>query len=157
MQVFATSKNPYHAAIRLWKGNKKRALKMITETQQILACCQYHFTGNVTMLKIDGKPYSTPKSRLNHPCVKWSYSDIKNTRWLIDHLKHLYSFYSGNKFINVEYNLHVLNESIRALDMDYFTTIDFLNFAKADDKNLDFTHMEDTFKAYDLFLKAQGA
>ncbi|NRA93208.1 MAG: hypothetical protein HRU26_11090 [Psychroserpens sp.] len=158
MQIFVTSKNPYHAALRLFKGNKKRALKMITETQQILACCQAHFNNNkVTMLKVNGAPYSTPKSRMNHPVVKWAYSNIKNTRWLIDHLNHLYSFYTGEKFINVEYNIHVLNESIESFDLDYFTDIEFLNFAKANDKNLDFTHIANTCKAYDLFLKQQGA
>ena len=152
MQVFVTDKNPVTSARRLW-NNTNRACKMITETQQILACCQNHFFGKVTILKKDGTPFKTPKSRINHPCVKWACSSKSNVSWLIYHLDALMTFYEGEGFQNVDSNISVLLSQ----DWSYNEPLQFLNFAKADAKGLDFTHVENVFDAYDQFLKQQGA
>ena len=109
MQIFVTNNNPYTCALRLW-DNPVRARKMITETQQILACCQKHFYGEVTILKVDGKPYSTPKSRMNHPVIKWACESKANMRWLRVHLLELWLRYKGDKFTNVVPNCKIIDE-----------------------------------------------
>ena len=153
MQIFVTSESAKESAERLWK-NPTRARKMITETQQILACCQEHFLGKVTLQKVDGTAFKTPKSRMHHPCVKWACQSSDNVSWLIDHLWWLLYGYEGTGFQNVPDNIMHMCK-----DFDFWTDDPdpFLNFAKASDKGLDFTHIENVFEAYDLFLKAQNA
>lgn len=158
MQIFVTDPNPITSARRLW-NNTNRAIKMITETQQILACCQLHFHGEVTILKKDGTPFKTPKSRINHPCVKWACEDTRNAFWLICHLDGLLTFYEGEKFTNAKNNVNLLIGQ-KWLTMQQLVDSrpdNYLNFAKADAKGLDYTHIKSPFVAYDKFLAAQGA
>ena len=155
MQIFVTHPNPVDSAIRLY-NHQPRALKMITETQQILACYQEYHQHPTRILKLDGKPYSTPKSRMNHPVVKWVCKSHENYKWLVKHLDALYTLYDGSGFKNVPDNLEILFNTFTPENFNHLS-IQFLNFAKADSKKLDFTHMSDTFEAYDQFLKAQGA
>jgi hypothetical protein len=128
---------------------------MITESQQILACAQKDQFGKVSMLKVDGEPFKTPESRMNHPVVKWACISVHNMKFLSLYLQSLLDKYEGDKFKNVPVNLDILNKQL--VTGIYYRHSPFLNFAKADDKDLDFTHIENVFEAYDLFLKAQGA
>jgi hypothetical protein len=129
---------------------------MITEYQQILACCQKHLFGEVTIYKVNGEPFSTPLSRMNHPVVKWARANKDNFSWLVMCLFWLYGEQHGksNGFRNVPKNVDVLLDQAHCVD---YNELEFINFAKASDKGLDFTHIECTFEAYDKFLKAQGA
>lgn len=154
MQIFVTDPSPKVSAQRLY-NNPKRALKMITEMQQILACAQVHFGCTEIIKKADGTPFKTPKSRMNHPVVKWVCENMKHVSWLISHLFWLYAYYKGRKFKNVYSNTYLLYGQIPTYLGGY--EIKFLNFAKADSKGLDFTHIPNVFEAYDQFLKAQGA
>jgi hypothetical protein len=161
MQIFVTNDSPVDSAIRLWQV-PVRARKMITETQQILACCQKHFFGEVTILKVDGNPYSTPLSRMNHPVVKWACEDLANMRWLRLHLIELWVHYEGKKFVNVVPNCKIIDEQLPRRKESYegwFWELHtpFLNFAKNDDKELDFRYIDDVFEAYNQFLLVQGA
>ena len=153
MQIFVTDKCPTKSALRLW-NSPNRARKMITEYQQILACCQHEFNGKVTIKKVDGTPFKTPKSRMNHPVIIWARKSKNNMKWVAETLESLYLSYEGNGFVNVEDNIDILNEELLFVDM---TTDNFCNFAKSSDKGLDFTNLDDTIEAYDKFLKAQGA
>ena len=154
MQLFITDHDPHRCSDRLY-NNKTRAHKMITETQQILACAQMHFMKKVTIKKVDGKPYATPLSRMNHPVIQWVCKDERHASWVLEHLYHLRNAYEGTAFKNVWDNFLELSKYSPFIQ-DY-SGIEFFNFAKADDKGLNFTHIEDTFEAYDLFLEAQGA
>ena len=154
MQIFVTSECPAECADRLWR-NPKRAMKMITETQQILACAQKALFGDVTLLKVDGTPFKTPKSRMNHPVVKWASECTDHMYWLTRHLLFLYSKYQGSSFVNVLDNINrllVVFDPSPIID----SVLDYCNFAKADAKGLDFTNLDNVFEAYDKFLSAQG-
>lgn len=153
MQVFAVSPCPEESAKRLWV-NGNRARKMITETQQILACCQQQFLGKVTIKKTNGEPFKTPLSRMNHPVVIWARSDTKHASWITDHLFCLRRGYEGDAFANVYDNYIELLKYSQFIEE--LRGIKFYNFAKASDKGLDFRHVTDVHEAYDKFLKAQG-
>ena len=158
MQIFVTSPSPADSANRLWQ-QPNRARKMITETMQILACCQQSLFGGVTITKADGTPYKTPKSRMNHPVVIWARSSVQNTAWLLTHCYALYKRYSGKAFTNIMPNIKLLTEQLvqsGCSDLS-FDNMQFCNFAKADDKGLDFRHIDDVHEAYNQFLLAQNA
>lgn len=153
MQIFVTHPDPIDSAIRLY-NEPKRALKMITETQQILACVQEYQNHNQRITTKDGNPYTTPKSRMNHPVVIWAVQKPEHAAWLVRHLEALHMLYDGEGFRNVPKNITTLWSAFNNLPLDNIT---FLNFAKNDAKKLDFTHIDNVFEAYDFFLKAQGA
>ena len=153
MQIFVTSRDPKLSALRLY-SQTNRALKMITETQQILAAVIDVHGWEHKLLKVDGKPYKSPKSRINHPVVVWARGRDSHMSWLIDHLEALYVLYDGDKFKNVQKNIDILRQFYYA---EYSSEdITFLNFAKADDKGLDFRHIDNVFEAYDQFLEIQS-
>lgn len=156
MQIFVTDKCPKKSAERL-QINKTRANKMITESQQILACCQKRILGYVSIKKADGSLYSTPISRMNHPVVKWASSGYPEMTWLVMHLDSLLNYYKGDGFKNVRQNIDIMMVDIMSSGEDSYFPKSFLNFAKADSKGLDFTAEPCVFTAYDKFLKAQGA
>jgi hypothetical protein len=156
MQIFVTDPCPKRSAQRLWK-DPVRGRKMLTETQQILACACSQLTIYVDLRKSNGEKYKTPKSRINHPVIKWASQSRVHVSWLIDHLYELYRLYQcdgGGAFLNVNDNLLKLYEVRASYDPH---KIQFLNFAKADAKGLDFTEDTNVFRAYDNFLRAQGA
>ena len=160
MQVFVTDPCPQKSATRLW-NNPKRAIKMITESQQILAACQQVVYGKVTIFNKSDEPFATPLSRINHPVIKWASSSKSNMKWILMHLINLgweyRKRYQGrDTFKNLESNIEVLKEQLYG-DHYIELTENFFNFAKAADKNLDFRYIENVFEAYDEFLKAQGA
>ena len=152
MQIFVTDANPAIAAARLWQ-NPKRAIKMITESCQIIACGQQHF-GLTLVTKKDGSPFATLQSRMNHPVIQWAREDKRHLGWVVRHLFALSSHYQGQGFQWLPQNLSLLKQ--QGLDQlappDYYC-----NFAKADAKQLDFRHMSNVFVAYDAFLKAQNS
>ena len=158
MQIFVTHKNPLEAAQHLWKVSPIRARKMITETQQILACVQKHFKVFPYIKKSNGEQFKTPLSRMNHPIVKWSYLEMVNTIWLIDYLYWLFSKYEGSGFKNVLNNIDLLESQFTPEGFNFpwkENDIEFLNFAKCKSKNLDFTHEKDVFTAYKKYLDIQ--
>lgn len=154
MQIFVTSPDPIDSALRLYKQTN-RALKMITETQQILAAVIDFYGWESKLLKVNGEPYKSPKSRINHPVVLWARGRAEHTSWLIDHLEALYILYDGDKFKNVQKNIDILRQFYYATYQS--EDISFLNFAKADDKGLDFRSVDNVFEAYDKFLEVQNA
>ena len=98
---------------------------------------------------------SRPKSRMNHPCVLWARKSAKNQKWLLEACRELYHQYreSGGQAFkwvvpNIERIDYFLFEEIPAAS-------EFLNFAKSDAKNLDFTNITDPVLAYNTYLKEQ--
>lgn len=150
MQIFATNKCPIESAKFLWKS-PIRARKMITETQQILACCEFHLYGRTNLTKVTGEIYATPKSRINHPVVIWARSDERNASWVLRHLCALYELYEGDAFQNVMDN--IINKCSIPINLPEPTN--FCNFAKADAKQLDYRHITDVHEAYREFLNIQ--
>jgi molybdopterin-guanine dinucleotide biosynthesis protein A len=131
---------------------------MITESMQILACCQKSLFKAVSITKVNGEHYKTLKSRMNHPVVIWARSDIKHMSWLLAHCTSLYEAYTsrgGRAFKNIPANISTLRLQVDGVDHSDITS--FFNFAKSDEKDLYFRHIRDVFEAYNQFLKAQGA
>lgn len=160
MQLIVTSPFPKTCAERLWQ-NVSRAKGALTETQQLLAYYQLHFHKKVTILTIDGEPYATPKTFGGHPLVKWVCQRQSNGKWLMYYLFELYKGYIArfpdNKgYANIPNNLKTLNAELQGIELPDPYTIKFLNHAKCNLKGLDFTNEPNVFKAYDLFLRAQG-
>lgn len=150
MQIHVTDPSPAKCATFLWQ-NPVRARKMITETQQMLACAQVHFGYANRIRTIEGKPYKTPKHIMNHPCTKWVCYSRANAYWTVRYLIQLLERYKGKKFKNVLDNTIILT-------FQFLTSNDpeaFLNLAKSKEKNLDFTDEPNVFKAYKLYLQAQ--
>lgn len=153
MQIFVTDKDPKKSAMNLWR-NPTRARKMITESMQIMACALQHYKCTQQTKKEDGEPYATPKSRTNHPVVKWVCEDKANLSWLYLHCSELYSEYKKRKgiaFKNIPQNLEIISNF---LGNDNYYQVKFINFAKCKSKNLDFTHLP-VFEAYNKYLKSQ--
>lgn len=153
MQIFVTDKDPKKSAMNLWR-NPTRARKMITESMQIMACTLLHYKCAQQIKKADGELYATPKSRMNHPVVKWVCEDKANLNWLCRHCSVLYAEYkkqNGLAFANIPQNLEIINNF---LCNDNYYQVKFLNFAKCESKNLDFTHLP-VCEAYTKYLELQ--
>lgn len=118
---------------------------MIVESQQILACCEKHLFGEVSILKSTNELFKTPKSRMNHPVVLWARLSKSHMRWLLLHLTALYREYNGIEHINVKRNCDKL---LAKLGLANTGPSYFLNFAKNTEQGLDFTHIKDVFTAY---------
>jgi hypothetical protein len=155
MQIFVTSKDPSECANRLWQV-PQRARGMITETMQIIAHAQNHLFGTEDILRKDGTPYILQKSRMNHPVVKWARENLINYRWTCWYMMCLFKGYKGKGYRSILKNIDE-NIPVEVWGLPCPTPQRFCNFAKADSKELNFTHVECTFEAYDQFLKAQGA
>jgi hypothetical protein len=152
MQIFVTDKDPKKSSINLW-SNPIRARKMITESMQIMACALEYYKCTQQLKKTNGEPYATPKSRMNHPVVKWVCEDKVHLTWLCLHCSALYAEYKrrkGNAFANIPKNLEIV---YGFAGNDYYQ-INFLNFAKCKSKNLDFTCFP-VCEAYIKYLKLQ--
>lgn len=152
MQIFATHSCPIDSANYLYK-NPLRARKMITESIQILSCvCQKHEME--IPLKLNGEPFKTPKSRINHPVVLWATEDLSHAKWLLTHVNRLYEIYislGGEKFVWVPDVISLMESNLSHITV---TPSYFCNFAKANSKGLDFRHLP-VHKAYLEFLNAQ--
>lgn len=160
MQIFITDPDPRKSADYLW-SNPNRARKMITESMQIMACALEHFGCEEQLKKANGESYSTPKSRMNHPVVKWAYKDKSNLLWLCIHCTQLYLEYSkrgGKAFKNIPDNINIIHNNFKGKLFDIMKGegIEFLNFAKCKSKDLDFTSLL-VFDAYQKYLEAQDA
>jgi hypothetical protein len=156
MQIFVTDPCPKRSAQRLWK-NPTRARNMIRETSQLLAYACYNMGINLDLKTSEGYPYKMPQSRLNNKITLWVSENKTHLSWVIDHLYELYSHYvanGGGSFLHINDNLIKLYQVHVSYDVH---KIKFLNFAKADSKKLNYTSDPSVFRAYDLFLKAQGA
>lgn len=158
MQIFVTNPNPKKSADYLWT-NPNRARKMITESMQILACALEYFGYQEQIKKANGDPYATPKSRMNHPVVKWVCEDKNHVLWLCIHCTQLYLEYSkkgGRAFKNIPNNIDIIHNNFkgRLFEIIEGKNINFLNFAKCKSKDLDFTNLP-VFEAYRQYLEAQ--
>jgi len=152
MNIFVVSNDPQLCADRL-QLYKRRANKMITETQQLLAFAQVSLDLYPRIRTVGGDFYKVEGNHKNRPCTLWAGKDIKNFTWLVYHLQALHLHYQGDKFQNVRSNLEILFNQCVQLDIN----LEFVNCAKSDEKNLCFTHIQNVHEAYDLYLKAQGA
>lgn len=92
--------------------------------------------------------------QMHHPVVKWVCEDKANLNWLYRHCSALYTEYkrqNGLAFTNIPQNLEIINNFICN---DNYYQISFINFAKCESKDLDFTHLP-VFEAYTKYLKLQ--
>jgi hypothetical protein len=141
MNIFFTSECPIECAKFL---DDKRALKMVLETAQMLS----------TALRVhgyegDGIYKMTHK---NHPSSVWARETRENFQWLLRHFKALsdeYTFRYGK-----------VHKSSRLLDVfkDHEFMIPegsltpFANCAANKSVGVDFKHIKDVTKAYQLYL-----
>ena len=155
MQLHVTSPIPKFCAERIMQ-NTVRGRKMITETQQIIACAQAKFGHQELIKTATGELYKTPAWIMNHPVTKWASQDQQHLFWCVRYLYWLHRLYQGDAFQNVSQNIDIVLSQIPKPKQS-IKDIVFLNFAKSKQKNLDFTYIENVFEAYDNFLKAQNS
>lgn len=144
MNIFATSKNPCVSANFL---DTKRQIKMILESAQIMS----------SALRLNGcediRLYKLTHSK--HPCVKWAGASRSNFKWLLKHFKCLHAIYkykyrrthkSYERLKGIEELIHFIPEG---------KLTEFAKCVRAQKYHLDFNYVQDTNKAYRMYLKAK--
>lgn len=141
MNIFATSHCPIESAKFL---DDKRCNKMVLETAQLLS----------TALRVRGYAGSDVYkiAHLNHPSNKWARTTRGNFLWLLEHFKALFAehtrrtgkIHKSSLLLSAfESNIHLIPEG---------DLMPFSNNARNLDKGVDYTHIEDTTVAYQLYL-----
>lgn len=130
----------------------RRLIKMITENFQMLAAALHrHGLTEYLPFNKQGKPYGN--SHPFHPSTLWSGDSRSNFLWLIDYSEALYNRYKrsgGKAFTHVPDNLQRVREGALKLPEKGLTP--FVNCARSKDLGLDFTHVEDVFEAYKMYM-----
>jgi hypothetical protein len=139
MNIFVTSNCPVESARFL---DNVRRNKMLLESCQLLATAVNENGGKA--------PYKT--SHLNHPVSIWTRTSRANYQWLVDHAEELSNLYTEKtgKIHKCKAVLDVLRT------MDYLIPdgelTPFKNCARNKEKGVDFSHVNDTIEAYQLYL-----
>ena len=141
MNIFATSNCPIESAKFL---DDKRCQKMVLESAQLLS----------TALRVNGyKSDDVYKiAHLNHPSSRWTRATQGNYKWLLEHFRALCNEYNrrtgkthaSSKLLPIfEANVGLIPEGEK---------MPFSNNARNLTKGVDFTHISDTIKAYQMYL-----
>jgi hypothetical protein len=144
MNIFATSECPIESAKFL---DTKRVIKMCLESAQLLS----------TALRVNGYKGSDIYriAHLNHPSNVWTRTTQGNYKWLLEHFQALCNEYNkrtgkihaSSKLLPIfESNIHLIPEGKQ---------MPFSNNARNLTKGVDFTHVEDTKIAYQLYLSSR--
>lgn len=149
MNIFALDECPYEAAAQLngSKYDKKRMVKMVTETAQILS----------TALWLNG--YSSTSlyrpTHRNHPVVAWAAATRGNFDWLCAYWLALIAEYTydyrrrhkaSNLYREILQHRHYLPEGPRQA---------FVNCARNKEWGVDYTWVSDVHQAYQFYLMAR--
>jgi len=163
MNLYITSKCPIESAKNL---DDKSVLKMLLDSSQIMSTVimknskeEFNLVNytNIKDKKLKVKYYfhtlNIPSpSRKDHPCVKWSENTHSNYGWVCRYFYKLCDEYRTRYGINHElFNLrkYFLSGSniIKAGPLTHF-----VNCAGNSDLNIDYRDLNDTIKAYKLYL-----
>jgi len=140
MNIFVTSTNPAECAHYL---DDKRVVKMVLESTQLL-CTAINEHGGTS-------PYrSTHK---NHPCSVWVRENYSNWKWLWEHAMALAWEYSTR--YNKIHKCQAILEALLPFGLHWIPSgelTSFPNCARNKSLNLDYTHVENTQIAYQLYL-----
>ena len=129
MNIQATHEHPYNSAVAL---DDKRLIKMILESAQMYCTV----TGDTT--------YRPTHS--NHPVTKWAQHNLS---WLIQWHQAL----AGEYFHRFKKTHKSFTDVGQYMTSPPGVTVDFCNAARG--KDLDFTHIKDTHKAYRFYMRAR--
>ena len=139
MNIFATSTNPYEAAVTQLD---KHVVKMATESLQMISTV-------MDWLGIEA-PYKPVM--LNHPCTIWARNTSTNFAWLVIHAHALCEEYSRryHKTHSVETNLNLYRDNIleaceKLQQMRHSSPLTPFAIAMADEYRLDKREHENGF------------
>lgn len=155
MQIWFLDPSPIKSAEILYKKSPQRARKFVIEFMQAVAMlCEKHDLP--LPIKKDGTPYKTKlASRFPKPLMEWLDINWRSLAWCCDMVLHL-SFLTGSTIYAQNWcYTKPLIEKIVKLKGDNVKFTPLPNYAKSKAKGLDFTHIKDTCKAYNLYLDAQ--
>lgn len=140
MNIFASDSCPIKSAILL---DNKRLVKMVLESAQLL-CTAVNLRGGVA-------PYKS--THINHPVAIWTRQTKSNYAWLLNHFKALCTEYT------IRYGkIHKCYEHYEQLQQLSVYIPDgaltpHANCARNLSIGVDFSHVEDVYKAYTLYLQ----
>jgi hypothetical protein len=139
VNIFVTSPCPIESAKAL---DNKRVIKMLLESAQMLSCAINENGGKA--------PYRS--SHKNHPCNVWARTSTGNWDWLFEHYDALcqeYTRRTGKIHKSSELKQELL--SLRSFIPTGERTA-FVNCAANQEKGVNYKHMTDVHKAYQLYL-----
>ena len=145
MNIFVTSECPIECASAL---DNKRVIKMTLESTQMLCTALNELAGEqITQYK---------STHVNHPCNIWARTSWNNWRWLYAHAMALATEYH-KRYGKIHKCLGVLHRlySIAVAHVSLFNRIDqtpFANCARNKNLDIDYTHIDDIYFAYQLYL-----
>lgn len=149
MNIFTTHKSPVKSAIYVWNDNPKRGIKMILESFQLMSTA-IHLSDAPDSLK--SQVYRM--THKNHPSSLWSRQNVSNYNWVLEHaltLGKLYTRYYGKVHKSISDKLDLIIKGSK-----YMASGDLQPFANCASNsslpNCDFRNIEDTCKAYRLYL-----
>lgn len=140
MNIFAFDPDPRQSAMWL---DDVRQNKMILETAQLLSTAIHKYQDVVT------DPIYRPTHK-HHPCTKWVVESKGNYEWTVKYLEEL-----GNLRNPTHKSLSLLSYFKKFIKTNKFYKEDqtpFANCARNMSQGLDFTGVEDTHKAYQLYI-----
>lgn len=165
MNIFATYPCPKQSAQYL---DNKRVIKMILESSQMLSTALkthapmlYRKKPTQRLTKAN-KPLCehifndclvSGPTHANHPANVWVRSSRSNYMWLIEHMSALcveYTKRSGGKHHKCEQYIQSYRDNAHIIPSGGLTK--FANCARNRDKGVDYTHIDDVHKAYQLYL-----
>jgi hypothetical protein len=142
MNIFATYPCPIRSAEVL---DDKRVIKMTLESTQLLcnALVKYGYES----------PYKP--THMNHPCSVWTAESRHNAAWLFEHAIALSNEYT-RRYGKVHKCHAVLSEiKDRINDLPDVEFTDPPNCARRSDIGVDYTHIDDVYKAYRNYVLAR--
>ena len=140
MNIFATSEDPVRCAKAL---DNKRVVKMVLESTQILC----------TAIIINGGEAPYKPAHVRHPCTIWASESISNWMWLYHHAYTLCQEYTRryHKVHKCQGILDTILSNSTLIPDGHLTA--FANCTRNLEHNIDFRDLDNTHKAYRLYLK----
>lgn len=137
MNIFATFECPKKSARYL---DNKRLVKMVLESAQMLSTAINYYGGEA--------PYKS--THINHPCSVWVRTSRWNYMWLVKHFRELCREYS------IRYSrIHKCNQYLSLFETK--STLVPNTPSTGFPNCTTFKHIEDTHKAYRLYLADKWA
>lgn len=142
MNIFVTNKCPVLSAKFI---DNKRKIKMALESTQMLA----------TALNLNGIETPYRNAHPNHPCTIWARTSRQNWLWLWEHgvaLCHEYHRIYGKQHACLSVLAEMKGKEAILPDIGLTP---FANCTRSKKQGIDFTSIEDTITAYQLYLNAR--
>lgn len=154
MNIHVTSPDPQECARNL---DNVRVNKMLTENVQMLCTAWWVINHPNAKNYAEIAPDIMKPSHRSHPCNVWVRECRENVEWMIDYTHALYAEYCkryGPKNHKAHDKLTVLLTKYNLLDCvpSKGERTAFVNCAASKAHGVDYTHMEDVYTAYALYL-----